>query len=75
MSTQGFPVGARVIVCGGGFRPAIGKSGAIVAVQWVETTHAAGYVYTVELDESLIEPRSRRPTNGFRFNEADLEAE
>lgn len=70
-----FGVGARVIVCGGGFRPAIEKHGVVAAVQWVETTHAAGYVYTVQLDEPLIEPRSGRAMNGFMFNESDLEVE
>lgn len=77
MSTQTakFDPGARVIVRSGGFRPAIGKCGMVTAAQWVEVEHAAGFVYTVQLDEPLIEPRSGRAMNGFLFNEGDLEGE
>lgn len=69
--TAAFDVGARVIVQRGNFRPAIGKHGTVVASQWSEATHAAGYVYTVQLDEPLIDLRSGRETNGFLFNEAE----
>ena len=64
--------GDRVWVVGG-FRPARNKKGVVAGVEWVETTYNAGYVYTVKLDQSLIEPKSGKEANGFLFNESELE--